>query len=92
MSENPTEMLVRTETSVYKINLEQKTVVRNPQEDFVPSAEVFRSKLRRDDEEIALISIQEIKIGRPMVMILDIRQDGIPTARQTTIVTEITYL
>lgn len=92
MSENYGKLLVRTETSVYKIDFDENKVVRNPQEGLELPDDVILSELRKDDEAIDLISIQEIVLGEPMIMVLDIRKDGIPTLRHTTYVTEITHL
>lgn len=50
------------------------------------------AELRRDGEPIRLIKIVEMQVGRPGLMWLDVRLDGIPTLRGTTEVLSIARL
>ena len=48
-------------------------------------------ELRRDEEDVAVLELGPVEIGRPHVMVLDLRRDGIPTVRTTNEVISVTY-
>lgn len=76
-------LTVQTLNSIYEIDLDQMTAQRMPG----TSDEV--RPLRRDSEPVPLVSIEPVRIGRPMVMLLRIRDDGVITVRETSAVTMI---
>jgi len=72
--------IVETSNSTYEIDEEAKTVTRLP----------MSRAMRRDAEPISYTALSPIVVGRPMEMFLDLRQDGVPTFRQTSTVLRIT--
>lgn len=73
--------LVTTLTgSAYVIDFQKMTATRNPN----PYDEDQEKNLRKDGEERPLIGISEIAIGSDMILILDVRGDGVPTRRWRT--------
>lgn len=86
-----TGLIVTTESGSYIIDLEKETAIRTPRKDVDPR-EVYTADLRRDNEEVKIIALKTLQYGEPMVMILDIRQDGVETLRTTTKVQEITEI
>jgi hypothetical protein len=60
-----------------------------PAEDY---ADLDVATLRRDGEEIALIALGNLEVGRRGELVLDVRRDGIATYRQTTPVLSIVQL
>lgn len=83
-------MKVTTETSVYEFTIEegQQFMTRLPQEWEVPEG-VYRNVLRRDGERMKVVSLEPVEVGRPMIMMIDLRQDGVLTLRRTTLVTKV---
>lgn len=82
--------VVDTESSRYLLDLDSRTIVRSPkitqpETDLVPPV----AALRLDHDTIALITLIRCRVGGPMILILDVRKDGIRTKRQTTNVTSI---
>ena len=67
-------ILVQTENSTYEIDCEAHTVVRKPR----------LGALRRDGEALPVLAIEEVAVGKPLVMLLSIRADGVPTVRTTS--------
>ena len=84
-------LIVTTESGSYIIDLEKETAIRTPRKDIDPT-EVYTADLRRDNEEVKLLSLITLKYNEPMVMMLDIRKDGIETLRTTTKVQTITEI
>lgn len=82
-------LIVATESGSYVIDLKNETSIRTPRKD-VEAADVYAADLRRDNEEVKVISLVSLQVGEPMVLVLDIRQDGVETLRQTTNVQSIT--
>lgn len=81
---------VRTATSVYDLDYTAMTATRlNP----APQARVgggwLRYDLRRDGDPIPLLEIPDITLGQPMLLVLNVRGDGIETERLTTPVVQI---
>lgn len=72
----------------YVIDFGNGTALRRPD----PNDEDDEKTLRRDDEARPLLGCGPIAIGSDMVLILDIRGDGIPTRRWTTPVIRIERL
>lgn len=94
----PGRWLVTTETSSYLIALDETgtgALVRDvgAYERGAPEAAELHPaiavSLRRDGEFIPVLSAEIPVIGKPWVVLLDIRGDGISTRRQTTIVRSI---
>lgn len=77
---------VETYNSTYEIDLEAATARRIPE-----NGDGMRA-LRGDDEAMPLLHLQPIEQGKPMVMLLMLRDDGVPTLRQTSPVVSITGL
>jgi hypothetical protein len=53
------------------------------------SSAVQVATLRRDAEPLPIIRILELAVGAPMTVLLQVREDGIPTIRRTTTVRHI---
>ena len=91
--EGPGRWLVSTESSSYLLELDESgsgTVVRHvgegrgraPQPEGLPPA--VSVGLRRDGDPIRVLSADVPVIGRPWTLLLAIRDDGVPTVRNTT--------
>ena len=72
-------MIVETENSIYEIDTEAQVVVRKPRAE----------AMRRDGEEVPILAIEELTIGQPLIMLLAIRWDGVPTVRITSPVIKV---
>lgn len=87
---------VRTESgTLYAIHLDTPREVVRLAEDQRPTpryAHLSAAELRRDGEAIKLIKIVEMQVGRPGLMLLDVRLDGVLTARGTTCIVSISRL
>jgi len=76
---------VTTVSSTYAFDLDLMIVRRRPD---VHAHEV--TAMRSDGEPIALLLLDDCTVGRPMVMIVDLKLPGIPwTLRASTEVTSI---
>ncbi|RKR75899.1 hypothetical protein [Frondihabitans australicus] len=81
-------LLVTTENgSRYELDFDRLCVTRYPDLETWPGA-----RLRRDEDELTLRGLQAIIVGYPMRLLLEIREDGVPTVRQTGHVTSIEWL
>jgi hypothetical protein len=81
--------LVSTLTgSAYIIDFDTMTATRTPN----PYDDDDEKTLRKDGEERPLLGISEIAIGRDMILLLDLRGDGVPTRRWTSPVIRIERL
>jgi hypothetical protein len=96
--EGPGRWLVSTESSSYLLELDESgsgTVVRHVGEGQGPAPEAeglppaVAVGLRRDGEPIRVLCADVPVIGRPWTLLLAIRDDGVPTARNTTFVRQI---
>lgn len=96
--EGPGRWLVSTESSSYLLELDESgsgTVVRHagegrgpaPEADGLPPAVAV--DLRRDGDPIRVLSADVPVIGRPWTLLLAIRDDGVPTVRNTTFVRQV---
>lgn len=92
----PRRIYVYTEASVHIIDPDGLTVRRVPGKGLgliPPDAEddlgVMVSALRRDHEELILWKMPNPQVGERMDMLVQVRNDNIITARQTTIVTDV---
>jgi hypothetical protein len=74
--------------SAYVIDFDNMTSKRTPN----PSEEDDDKNLRKDGEERPLLAASDIAIGSDMILMLDIRGDGIPTRRWTSPVIRIERL
>lgn len=75
-------MIVYTESgTIYEIDLEAMQVRRLLQGD--------AGELRRDGQQMKLLSLHRVLVSHPMVMLLDLREDGVATIRTTSPVTRI---
>ncbi|RKR76306.1 hypothetical protein [Frondihabitans australicus] len=74
--------------SAYVIDFDKMTARRTPN----PDDDDDEKNLRKDGEERSLLGMSRVAIGADMVMILDIRGDGIPTRRWTSMVIRIERL
>lgn len=73
--------------SRYRFDLAARTVRRiRDTSSGLPSFE-----LRRDEEDIPVLDLGPVDIGRPLVMVLDLRHDGTPTVRTTNEVVAVTF-
>lgn len=81
-------LAVSTQTSTYLVNQEEGWVQRVPGD--VATDEFMSVGLRMDGERIPLLDINDIEVGKDMIMALDIVGDGqTVTLRHTTPVKEI---
>jgi len=81
--------------TLYAFNLDEPRAIVRLAKDQPPSpryANTLPGALRRDGEAIKLLKIVEIRLGRPGLMWLDVRLDGVPTFRMTTNVVSINAL
>lgn len=81
---------VSTETATYIVNLDEETLERTPAQDAPGGTSV--SQLRKDAESVPLLKLARCVVGEQMVALIDVRGDGVATARQTTIVQQVTEL
>jgi hypothetical protein len=64
----------------YLVRYDRRTFIR-----ITPSGPVASSVLRRDGEEVDLVSISACAVGRPLLMFADLHLDGVAfTVRPTT--------
>jgi hypothetical protein len=76
-------MIVHTESgSIYELDLDNSTVQRLPSQG--------AAQLREDANAVPLLALRPPRVGEPMVMLIDVRSDGIETLRCTTPVINIT--
>ncbi|KQQ28653.1 hypothetical protein [Frondihabitans sp. Leaf304] len=73
-------LVVTLTGSHYRIDFDQKTATRFPDPDDADPAK----NLRQDENERPLLRMGALEIGHDLVMVLNIRGDGIPTVRRTT--------
>ncbi len=94
----PGRWLVSTESSSYLLELDESgsgTVVRHVGEGQGPAPEAeglppaVGVGLRRDGDPIRVLCADVPVIGRPWTLLLAIRDDGVPTVRNTTFVRQI---
>lgn len=90
----PTEgrFAVHTESSTHLVDLDARTITRVPDTGMGAGDRpgmVITAQLRRDHETLPLRELLVMQVGAPLVAVLDLRGDGIPTLRQTTLVREI---
>lgn len=87
---------VFTEASGYLIDRGAATLLRNPGagdgSDPDVSDPVAVSALRLDDTSIPLLAVELCAVGEPAVFLLQIRADGVPTMRRTSVVRRIVAL
>ena len=72
--------------STYLIDVNRRTATRYPAE--VGRAGWVAPQLRRDAEELPMLAVR-CAPGTPMVLVLDLRGDGVPTVRVTTPVSRV---
>lgn len=72
----------------YFLDLDELSACRIPDADNAVD-DFFSVEMRRDGEVLPLLGLADVHVGLPMVLLLDVRGDGIPTIRQTTVVTGI---
>jgi hypothetical protein len=77
-------MKVVTLNATYVIDLEHMKVLRLPDKNAQGALE-----MRRDAEEVTLYEVPTPIIGERMEMLIQVREDGLPTLRSTSQVTEI---
>lgn len=96
--EGPGRWLVSTESSSYLLELDETgsgTVVRHAGDGRGPAPEAEGLSpavvvgLRRDGDPIRVLRADVPLVGRPWMLLLDIRGDGVPTIRNTTFVRQI---
>jgi hypothetical protein len=79
------------ETSTYMIDLDAGQSIRVPDAGLgLPPARV--AAMRRDHESVRLISVTRAEVGEPLLLMLDVRQDGVVTVRRSTLVRQIRRL
>lgn len=87
---------VRTASgTLYAIHLDSPREVVRLAKDQAPTprySHLQAAELRRDGEAIKLVRVIAMQVGRPGLMLLDVRRDGVLTVRSTTRVVSITRL
>lgn len=73
-------LVVTMTGSRYRIDLDNDTATRFPDPDDPDPSK----NLRQDETERPLLGMGALEIGHDLVMVLDVRGDGIPTVRRTT--------
>lgn len=81
-------MIIQTETAVYVLDVPMGVLRRYPRENLVNHGWQV-AELRKDTQAIPYKLIRPPIVGEPAEFILEIRNDGVPTLRTTTPVTEI---
>lgn len=76
----PDVLLVTTLASEYTLDVRRRLVRREP---------VVGVALRRDSRWIPVRQVLLLQVGAPMVLVLDVRGDGVATVRQSTPVVRI---
>jgi hypothetical protein len=85
---------VWTEHSCYLVDLHEGWIEResdaglglHPRAASLPPLPERASELRRDRVRIPLLEMYRCEVGEPMLMLLQIRDDGVTTLRRTTFV------
>ena len=72
--------VVTTDESEYTLDIGHGLVRRRP---------VTGDHLRADGDWVPLLAVFDLEVGRPMVLLLDVRGDGRPTFRFSTRVVRI---
>lgn len=72
---------VRTRTARYKLDFDRGLLTRRPAGH---SGEWLAGDLRRDGEPIPFRLIGKIELGKPMRLVLRVRDDNVTTLRYTT--------
>lgn len=80
---------VKTHSSHYILNFEEGMLLRRPVETALPNqfndTEQFAvADLRKDGSAIPFQLAGDLKVGQDMILVLQIRDDGILTHRRTT--------
>lgn len=87
----PTVTRVHTQTSVHEIDWAARTVTRMVRADGPIDETYPTATLRRDGDPVPLITLEEPVVGQPLMMVLDVRGDGVATVRTTTPVAAIEH-
>jgi len=88
-------VIVETETAIYVLDLAELRLKRYPRdeplelEEYEHLAPAAVAKLRKDGEAIPFNFLKPLKVGEPAQFLLQIRDDGVQTARTTTNVVRI---
>ena len=94
--ENGGSWVVETQTSRYLIDLDQNYLLREPGGGDAGSMEpvnlYFIAQLRRDGTQVPLLELSQCRVGSPLLVLLDIRGDGVETLRRSTPVASITRI
>ncbi|TRW45593.1 hypothetical protein [Georgenia yuyongxinii] len=77
---------VTTEGSAYLVDLDARTVTRAPGQ----GSDGLTTGLRRDGDPVPLLAIEQCRRAHPAVLVLDVRGDGVPTIRRTSLIIRIT--
>lgn len=85
---------VVTETSLYVLDLDAKTAIRVPDagSGSVDDVAVLVAALQRDYEAVGLLDLITARVGERLLLLLDVRGDGVPTRRLGTIVRAVRRL
>lgn len=86
---------ITTETALYVVDMDARTCVRVPDAglgtvDGLSPAVVSAKRL--DHQPIPLVSLIRAELGEPLLLVLDLRGDGVKTVRQSTVVRDIRSL
>lgn len=82
---------IYTETSMYLLDRKNKEIIRFPGEGHgvINGDDVPTTEMRKDFKPVKLIEMTTCEIGKPLEMIIDVREDGVHTIRASTIVRAI---
>lgn len=88
--------LIQTEMSAYLIDRDAATLQRLPGQgagmDPDLPGEAWVESLRKDGESIPLLDVDVCVVGERAILLIDVRGDGVPTSRHTSVVRAITDL
>ena len=81
---------VTTETAVYDIDLDAAWICRHPADEQPRGGQYPHiATLRSDDTPIPLVAVHQCQLGAPMILVLDLRGDGVLTVRMSTEVLKV---
>lgn len=81
--------LVRTRTSTYVLDLDERTLTRHPDGATATDSEYIAADMRKDGRAVPLRALLQCAVGVQLVTVIDVRGDGVDTVRMSTEVISI---
>lgn len=82
---------ILTQTATYLLDLDECTLTRYPDRPATTGA-YLAAPLRKDGLDLPLLKILRCALGAPLLVLVDVRGDGVSTLRQSTPVRRIERL